>query len=134
MITDIGAKQVNFNTFDLVQQETGKQASQSVRAPDNVPKGYAKEKDATGSSLRNSQNTDKESGLSNEVLQAFKQEFDLINNVELKFNKDEDTGQTYIKIVDKDSGDVIREIPPEEVRKLAEKLDEMVGILFDKKV
>jgi len=131
MITEIGIKQFNFNTSDLVQQETNKQITQPVRPPDDVQKGYGgKKKDDGG--LYPTDN--KESGLSNEVLQAFKQEFDLINNVEVKFNKDDETGQTYIKIVDKDSGDIIREIPPEEVRKLAEKLDEMVGLLFDKKV
>jgi len=132
MITEIGVKQFNFNTSDLVQQETNKQITQPVRPPDNIQKGYGGEKKDERTSLYPKDN--KESGLSNEILQAFKQEFDLINNVELKFNKDDETGQTYIKIVDKDSGDVIREIPPEEVRKLAEKLDEMVGLLFDKKV
>ncbi len=66
-------------------------------------------------------------------MKSIQKEFDLINKVELKFNTDKETGQTYIKIVDKDSGDVVREIPPEFMRKLAEKMDEMVGILFDQK-
>ncbi len=66
-------------------------------------------------------------------LKTIKEEFDLINQVKLKFAKDNETGQPFIEIVDKDSGDVVREIPPEFMRKLAEKMDEMVGILFDQK-
>ena len=129
MITEIGVKQVNFPAFDTSQQETGKRAAEMARPPsttvnrDNTSLTKGQESGRPG----------KESRLSNDVLQAFKQEFDLINNVELKFNKDDETGQTYVKIVDKETGDTIREIPPEEVRKLAEKLEEMVGILLDKK-
>jgi len=68
-----------------------------------------------------------------EFIKTLKEEFDLINQVKLKFSRDYDTGQPFIEIVDKDSGDVVREIPPEFMRKLAEKMDEMVGILFDQK-
>ncbi len=129
MITEIGVKQVSYPAFDPSGQETGKRVTETVRPPGTVVNG------ATNATTKGHESgrPGKESGLSNEVLQAFKQEFDLINNVELKFNKDEETGQTYVKIVDKETGEVIREIPPEEVRKLAEKLDEMVGILLDKK-
>ncbi len=130
MISEIGVKQIGYPVFDPSQQDTGKQLLQTVRAPDKSTRPYGPNtKEGTDYNK-----SDQENEISNELFQAFKNEFDLINNVELKFNKDDKTGQTYIKIVDKETGDVIREIPPEEVRKLAEKLDEMVGILFDKKV
>ncbi len=130
-MSEMGIKQIGYPTFDMTGQgATGKQTS---RAPDDLVGQYSRviQKENVGKGdVQKQDDTD----LSNDVLQVFKEEFDLINNVELKFNKDDETGQTYIKIVDKESGDIIREIPPEEVRKLAEKLDEMVGILFDKKV
>ena len=128
MITEIGVKQVSFPAFDPSQQETGKRATEASRSPGS--RAFVKG-NSVGS--QEGKGLGRESKLSSEVLQAFKQEFDLINNVELKFNKDDETGQTYVKIVDKETGDIIREIPPEEVRKLAEKLEEMVGILLDKK-
>ncbi|GEM_PF-2636619 len=78
-------------------------------------------------------NETNDTGKNDSVIKTLQDEFNLINNVELKFNKDQETGQSYIEIVDKDSGDVVREIPPETLRKLAEKMDEMLGILFDKK-
>ena len=39
-----------------------------------------------------------------------------------------------VRVVDKETEKLIREIPPEEFLNLAAKLDEMVGIIFDKKV
>ncbi len=83
--------------------------------------------------LKGKEGGDERAGKSDPILKTLQDEFNLINNVELKFNKDQETGQSYIEIVDKDSGDVVREIPPETLRKLAEKMDEMLGILFDKK-
>ncbi len=129
MITEIGVKQFSYPAFDPSGKEAGKRTIETVRPPGAVVNGAT----TVSTKGHESGRPGKDSGLSNEVLQAFKQEFDLINNVELKFNKDDETGQTYVKIVDKETGEVIREIPPEEVRKLAEKLDEMVGILLDKK-
>jgi len=38
-----------------------------------------------------------------------------------------------VTVTDKDTGEVIREIPPEEIVKFAEKFDEMVGMIFDQK-
>ncbi len=129
MISEIATRQITQSAFHHGPQGLGKDVIQSARGPDR-PGTSLRSKGPIGSTgAENAAHADND-----EILQAFKEEFDLINNVELKFNKDQETGQTYIKIVDKDSGKIIREIPPEEVRKLAEKLDEMVGVLFDKKV
>ena len=84
-------------------------------------------------SVQKTENNDKKTEGNKLLLKSIQHEFNLINNVELKFDRDQETNEAYIKIVDKDSGDVVREIPPEALRKLAEKMDEMVGILFDKK-
>jgi flagellar protein FlaG len=58
----------------------------------------------------------------------------LINDVGLQFSVHEDTGQTVVRVVDKDSGKLIRQIPPQELLDLAVKLEDMMGILFDKQV
>jgi flagellar protein FlaG len=39
-----------------------------------------------------------------------------------------------IKVVDKDTGEVIREIPPEEIQELSTKADEIAGMILNKKV
>jgi flagellar protein FlaG len=38
-----------------------------------------------------------------------------------------------VKVVDKDTGKVIREIPPKEIQALQDKMSELVGLIFDRK-
>ncbi|MDC9526661.1 flagellar protein FlaG [Pseudoalteromonas sp. Angola-30] len=52
----------------------------------------------------------------------------------LQFQVDEDSGRDVIKILDKTSGDVIKQYPSEEVLSLVSKLSETAGILIDQTV
>jgi len=36
-----------------------------------------------------------------------------------------------VAVIDKETGEVIREVPPEELQRLSVKLEEMVGMVFD---
>jgi flagellar protein FlaG len=54
------------------------------------------------------------------------------NNLEIKIH--EGTGRILIKVVSRETGEVIREIPPEEMLDLAVKMEEMAGVLFHKSV
>lgn len=69
-----------------------------------------------------------------EMLKELEQDIEVMHNIGLKFAKHNDTGRTMIKVLDKVSDELIREIPSEEVLNLAAKIEEMIGILFDKKV
>jgi flagellar protein FlaG len=53
---------------------------------------------------------------------------------DLKIQVDDKTGRIVVKVTSKESGKVIREIPPEELLDLAARIEEMTGILFDEKV
>lgn len=44
---------------------------------------------------------------------------------------DDKTNDVVVKIVNKDSGEVVRQIPPEEVLKLRQHLEESVGWILD---
>jgi len=57
-----------------------------------------------------------------------------IFNTKLSFYIDEPTGRTVIKISDRETDEVIREIPPIEFLKIAAKLNEILGIIIDQKV
>lgn len=59
--------------------------------------------------------------------------FEMLNS-QLKIEIDKDTGITVAKIVDKETKEVIRQIPPEVVLKIAKYLDEITGLLFNEKV
>ncbi|MGL5048846.1 MAG: flagellar protein FlaG [Shewanella sp.] len=48
----------------------------------------------------------------------------------LAFKVDESSGQAVVTVMDKDTGDVIRQMPSEEALALAEKLSEVTGLLM----
>ena len=52
-------------------------------------------------------------------------------NHELSIEVHEETDQYIVKVVDADTGEVVREIPPEELLDLASKMREMAGLLFE---
>ena len=56
--------------------------------------------------------------------------FDMLNS-QLKIEIDKDTGIKVAKIIDKETNEVIRQIPPEAVLKIAKYLDEITGLLFE---
>ncbi|MEO1765704.1 flagellar protein FlaG [Thiobacter aerophilum] len=53
---------------------------------------------------------------------------------DLKISVDQDTGMVVVKVVDRESGEVIRQIPPEEALTIAKHLDSAQGVLFRSKV
>jgi len=48
-------------------------------------------------------------------------------------SKDEELNRFIVKIADKKSGEVVREIPPEALLKFARHLEELKGLLFDER-
>ena len=49
----------------------------------------------------------------------------------LEFSYDIEKGRSQIKVLDKDSGRVIRQIPPEEMLSLIDKMEEIAGLIFN---
>jgi len=123
-----------------------KQVSQSAstltqRAVDNVNKsdelGAQKQLNNQfayqGSEANSSQNQQLEREQLEKVAQQL-QDFMGDMNRSLQFQVDEDSGRDVIKILDKTSGDVIKQYPSEEVLSLVSKLSESAGILIDQTV
>jgi flagellar protein FlaG len=71
--------------------------------------------------------------------EKIKQDLDAINtqlksvNSSIKFIIDGKSNDIVVKIVDDDTGKVIRQIPPETVVRLREHLNEMSGLLVEEK-
>jgi len=71
------------------------------------------------------------------MLEGFKDIYDgnsLIGNRAINFDFDDKTGDVVVKIVDKNSQEVIRQIPPEEMLRIIARLrnySEEVGLLID---
>ena len=56
-----------------------------------------------------------------------------VMRTKLGFVLHKETDDIIIEVKDRESGELIRQIPSEEVMELRNRLDELVGILFDKK-
>jgi uncharacterized FlaG/YvyC family protein len=56
---------------------------------------------------------------------------DQISGATVTFTLDKETQELYIQVIDKETDEVIREIPPAEIRRLAKSLKETFGHLFD---
>ena len=52
-------------------------------------------------------------------------------STDISFSIDKDTGKTVIKVIDNTTKKVIRQIPPEDMLRVAAHIKELVGILYD---
>lgn len=53
-------------------------------------------------------------------------------NRQLQFSVDEESGKTIVKVVDAETGETIRDIPPEEILRMQKQLRETTEQLFQK--
>lgn len=63
-----------------------------------------------------------------EALDQFKTAISVVAN-ELTFSIDEDSGRTLVKIIDRETEEVIKQIPSEEMLQIAKALDKLQGLL-----
>ena len=54
-------------------------------------------------------------------------------NRRLSFRVNEKLGQVVVKVIDVNTDKVIREIPPEELQHVHERIREVIGLLFDER-
>ena len=52
-------------------------------------------------------------------------------NRSVTFEVDSKSNQLYIKIVDRETGEVVKQIPPETLRKMAKQIEQMTGNILD---
>jgi flagellar protein FlaG len=62
-------------------------------------------------------------------IQSYLSEF----HVNLNFEISEETGDVVVKVINSDTKEVIRQIPPEDLSKVRDKLEELRGVLFASK-
>ncbi|MCB1053154.1 MAG: flagellar protein FlaG [Acidobacteria bacterium] len=55
-------------------------------------------------------------------------------SINVRFRKDEETGLDFFQIVDKKSGEVLRQYPPEEFLNLVKNLQDVSGLIFSDEV
>jgi len=52
-------------------------------------------------------------------------------NRRLSFTMNEKLGQVVVKVIDADTDKVVKEIPPEELQRVYERIREVIGLLLD---
>lgn len=67
------------------------------------------------------------------MVEQFKTAIESLASVNLKFTIDKDTDRTVVKVVDKETGKTIRQIPSEEILALDKALTRIQGLLFHDK-
>ena len=72
--------------------------------------------------------------MSQEFLNELEKDIKLIHNIRLKFSLHGATGRIMVKVINRDTGKTIREVPSEKILDIAAKLDEITGILSDSTV
>ena len=55
-------------------------------------------------------------------------------NRRLKFEVDHESRDVIVKVIDSETDKVIREIPPEELQRLHQRIRDTIGFLFDQRV
>jgi flagellar protein FlaG len=56
-----------------------------------------------------------------------------IFNTRIAFSIDEKTKKTVVKIIDENKNEVIRQVPPDYLLKISERISELLGVLVDEK-
>jgi len=87
------------------------------------------EKQAEVQKIKRAEEAVNEEGLGAQVQILNKLMF-LANN-RLSFVVGDQQGQPYIRLLDRETGDVIREIPPDRTREVSQHIQELVGLFFE---
>lgn len=118
-----------------VQEERPESTAESVQAAELVDKTTsvvekAKEK---GSSNNEEQQSKDQQATNEQIRKAVEKLNKNMRNSEAVFGIHEDTNRVTIKLIDKNTKEVIKELPPEKTLDMIAKVWEMAGILVDEK-
>ena len=132
VVTVQGQVQVHkIKSDNIASAKVSRIADQKVR-PDRQIKDNRQIKEEKN--VEEEQKEKKEIQVSQDLLDKLEHDINTIHNVGLEFSMHEESGRNVIKVVEKDTGNLIRQIPPDEVLELVTRMVDMLGILFDKKV
>lgn len=117
--------------------------SQEARQIKPVPKGEGsglgrlRQEHKQPQDLRESREKEKKEPIERDVLEEMVQDVDHYladMRVNLNFRLHDDTGDMVLQVVSAETGEVIRQLPPDEILELRAKLEDLRGLLFESKV
>lgn len=127
-----GLKEIKIKSNDPIEIDTEKivESSKVKIKPKKESKQQliiGKKEEEKGSNRRleiSDENLEQIKDATNKVLEQI--------NIQLDFSYDKELNRMVVKVINKETGEVVRQIPPEEMLKIAKRMEEMVGVLLDK--
>ena len=117
-----------------VQTEKPESATSSVQAAEQVDKTTSVVENAQEKGQSNNGDQSKEQQANTEQIRKAVEKLNKnLSNSEAVFGIHEDTNRVTIKIVDKSTKEVLKELPPEKTLDMIAKVWELAGILIDER-
>ena len=114
----------------IAPAKVSKIADQKVR-PDRKIKDDQQIKEKKN--VEEEQKEKEDAQVSQDLLNELEHNINTIHNVDLEFSMHEESGRTMIRVIEKDTGNLIRQIPPKDVLDLIARIGDVVGLIFDEK-
>lgn len=134
LIKPIDSNKVWDEKTNAVSQAEGALSSSTTQSTDTYIKTISQTQQAKESSNLSVEKDDEKKNDENKTQKEESTKHLDIDNTVLSFEKHEETGDIMVKIIDKVSGEVIREIPPEKILDSIAELWKCSGFKVDKKV
>jgi flagellar protein FlaG len=69
-----------------------------------------------------------------EVVQDINTLVHQVASTKISFDVDDDTGRAVVRVLNKETGEVIRQVPPEELLTLVARMRQLSGLIFNQEV
>lgn len=69
-----------------------------------------------------------------DLVRPVQQVNEVLRRYGVQFEISDDSGRTIIRLIDRDNGELIRQIPPEEALNAAQRLEEVKGLLLREEI
>lgn len=132
---------INAST-QIANEDVGVKKAQAAAAPQPVSASHIDVKEASRNGAaeikagNEAKNGAEEKKVDPKELKDFvgkANELVMIFDKSVKFVVDDKSGKKYIDIIDNNTNEVIKQIPPENIRKFIDAVSNMLGIIVDKK-
>jgi flagellar protein FlaG len=116
-----------------IRQDHGAMNTPLVQPPVKAEGNQAAKSFGQGRKAQEGSTTQGDPGKTQKLVEEVQSYLDNIN-IQLSFDIHDETGEMVVQVLERETGDLIRQIPPEDLLDLKDKLSELRGVLFHQKV
>ncbi len=123
-VPDTVAKDIDITVNKSISKPEAVERNSFVRTDRSSAQGDTEQKDPV---------FEKKDPTASSIESAFSSANSKLSKTRCEYSYDEDTKRVSIKVYDKDSDELIREVPPEESLEMLQRIWELAGIMVDEK-